>query len=132
MCNIYEYIISISNNWYRRCIHRALYLHRLTYTVFVQVSHFTVQHHWNLQLHLVFNCILYLLYPRLQHKELQEEASFLPTSVLHLRPLVPIDPAFASISQYDGDFLMYTSCRFFIFFPVFELTKCVPIGFNLA
>lgn len=46
----------------------ALYLHVCSSITRVHVSHLTWQHQWNLQLHLSFTTIFFVLYPRPQHR----------------------------------------------------------------
>lgn len=63
------------------------YLHVCSSIVLTQISHFTWQHQWNLQLHRSRTTILLVLYPRPQHRIPQPSRPF--EVLLQARPWVP-------------------------------------------
>lgn len=74
------------------------YLQLYSSITFTQVSHFTWQHQWNLQLHRSFTTIFFVLYPRPQHSIAQPSR---PVEVLlQTRFVVPIFKKTSSFTEY--------------------------------
>lgn len=84
----------------------VIHKHVWTLLVTIQVLHLTVQHHWNVQLHLSNSSINSVLNPRPQHINSQPST---PDDVsLQTRPRVPETPNRRSAAQKSGDCSKYT------------------------